>query len=137
MQSKISISLVWLAMMAAISFGYSAAALHGEALHPADPRQGSDPITGEWTVLFTLQGTVVQGKFDLKLDREKVTGTVETEHTGPGTLSKGSWVDNKLSFTLDFKKHESIAVTGSLKDGKLVGEFRTEGMQGQWEAKRK
>jgi hypothetical protein len=38
---------------------------------------------------------------------------------------------------MDFPSHESIDVTGSLKDGKLTGEFRTEGRQGTWEATRK
>ena len=49
----------------------------------------------------------------------------------------GSWAENKLSMTLDFAKHESIAVTGSLKDGRLAGEFRTEGFVAKWEAKKK
>jgi len=35
--------------------------------------------------------------------------------------------DSKLNFTLDFKSHESIAVSGTLKDGKLSGEFRLKG----------
>ena len=45
--------------------------------------------------------------------------------------------DGKLSFTLDFEKHESIDVTGTLKDGKLAGEFHTEGFTDKWEAKKK
>jgi hypothetical protein len=97
----------------------------------------ADPISGEWDVMFELQGTRVPGKFKLKLDGNVVTGTAESEHTGPGTLSKGKWADNKLSFTLDFATHESIVVTGGVKDGKLIGEFRTEGMQGTWEAKKR
>jgi len=107
------------------------------ALHHKMMKDKTDPISGEWDVLFTLQGTTVPGKFKLKLDGDKVTGTAESEHTGPGTLSKGTWVDHKISFTLDFAAHDSIAVTGTMKDGKLVGEFRTEGMQGSWEAKKK
>jgi hypothetical protein len=87
--------------------------------------------------MFELQGTRVPGQFELKLDGNKVTGTVESAHTGSGTLSKGWWEDNKITFTLDFATHESIVVTGKLKDGKLIGEFSTEGMQGTWEAKKK
>jgi len=98
--------------------------------------QSSDPISGDWDVSFTLQATTVTGTFKLKLDGRKVIGTVESPHTGPGTLSNGSWENNMLSFTLDFKTHESIVITGALKEGKLVGEFRTEGMKGTWEAKR-
>jgi hypothetical protein len=104
--------------------------------HPA-LKQDSDPISGEWEVSFFVQGTTTPATFKLKLDGDKVTGTAESAHTGPGTLRDGSWANNKLSFTLDFKAHESIAVTGSLKDGKLVGEFRTEGFVANWEAKRK
>jgi len=107
------------------------------ALHHKMMKDKTDPISGEWNVLFTLQGTTVPGTFKLKLDGEKVTGTAESEHTGPGTLSKGEWADHRLSFTLEFAAHDSIAVTGSLKDGKLAGEFKTEGMQGTWEAKKK
>jgi len=107
------------------------------ALHHKMMKDKTDPISGEWDVLFTLQGTTVPGKFKLKLDGDKVTGTAESEHTGPGTLSKGTWVDHKISLTLDFAAHDSIAVTGTMKDGKLMGEFRTEGMQGSWEAKKK
>src|SRR5207247_2488820 len=63
-------------------------------------------------------------------------GTAASHHTGPGTLRDGSWKDNRLAFTLDFASHESIAVTGGLREGGLGGEFRTEGMVGQWEATR-
>ena len=90
--------------------------------------QTNDPITCEWNVKFTLQGMTVPGTFKLKLEGERVTGTVESEHTGAGTLADGALKENKLSCTLKFPAHDSIAITGSLKDGKLSGEFRTEGM---------
>jgi hypothetical protein len=97
----------------------------------------ADPISGDWDVTFTLQGTSVPATFKFKLDGDKLTGTADSQHTGPGTLKDGTWAGDKLSFTLEFAKHESIAVNGALKDGKLSGEFRTEGTQGTWEAKRK
>jgi hypothetical protein len=93
-----------------------------------------DPISGEWKGLFEVGGYSAEFTLKLKLTGTTVTGTAESGHTGPGTLSKGSWSDNKLSITMDFAAHESIAVTGTLKDGKLVGEFSTEGMQGTWAA---
>ncbi|MDT7605432.1 MAG: hypothetical protein QOF61_3429 [Acidobacteriota bacterium] len=99
--------------------------------------KSKDHISGDWDVTFELQGTKVPGTFKLKRDGGKVTGTANSQHTGPGTLSNGTCVDNKLSFTLNFAAHESIAVTGTLKGGKLSGEFRTEGMQGTWEATKK
>jgi WD40-like Beta Propeller Repeat len=131
-EDKMRIIFVGLAVVMLIT---SVASMFSTAPHHGVLRQGPDPISGDWDVSLTLQGTTVQGKFKLKLDGEKVTGTAESEHTGPGTLSKGSWTDNKLSLTLDFKTHESIVITGALKDGKLLGEFRTEGMQGTWEAR--
>jgi len=137
MRLRTFVMLVVVTLAASPPFGYSAATPHHEIFRPEASPRNSDPISGEWDVSFTLQGRTVPGKFKLKLDGDKVTGTAESEHTGPGIVSKGSWVDNKLAFTLDFKKHDSIDVIGSLKDGKLVGEFRTEGMQGTWEAIKK
>ena len=96
--------------------------------------QKTDPISGEWHVVFSIAGQTAEGTFNLKLDGDKVTGTVETAHTGPGTLSNGKWADGKLSFMLDFVKHESINVAGGTKDGKLQGDFATEGMTGTWVA---
>jgi len=99
--------------------------------------QKTDPVSGEWNVVFSIQGQTAEGTFNLKLEGDKVTGTIDTAHTGPGTLSKGKWADGKLSFTLDFAKHESIDVTGAPKDGKLSGEFATEGLTGTWVATKK
>lgn len=106
-------------------------------LRPQPVLPPADLISGEWDVAFEVDNQTVHGTFILMLDGNQVTGAVYTQHTGPGTLSNGTWTDNKLSFTLVFAKHESIAVTGTAKDGKLSGEFRTEGMVGKWEAARK
>jgi hypothetical protein len=104
---------------------------------PAQKAPTADSPAGEWAVAFTLQGITVPGTLILRVDGDKVTGAVYSQHTGAGTLRDGSWADNKLSFTMEFTRHESIALTGKLLDGKLSGEFRTEGMQGTWEAKRR
>jgi len=96
--------------------------------------QKTDPISGEWHVVFSTAGQTAEGTFNLKLDGDTVTGTVETAHTGPGTLSNGKWVNGKLGFTLDFAEHESIDVTGGVKEGKLQGDFATEGRTGTWVA---
>ena len=90
-------------------------------------KMDNDPISGEWIVSFYVQGTTTPAKFTLKLAGAKVTGTAESAHTGPGTVRDGSWKENKLSFTLDFAKHESIAINGHLEGDKLAGEFTTEG----------
>jgi hypothetical protein len=47
-------------------------------------------------------------------------------------------LDGKLSFALDFKKHESLVVQGIFKDGKLAGEcHHPQGPTYKWEAIRK
>lgn len=131
MRLGIFVSLLFVITMAMGAAVFSATA------PAAGSSQAADPISGEWEVSFFVQGTTSPATFNLKLDGDKVTGTAASAHTGPGTLRDGSWANNKLSFTLEFKSHESIAVTGSLQDGKLAGEFRTEGFVSKWEAKRK
>ena len=111
--------------------------LHREVFRPNATKQDSDPISGDWDVTFHVHNTTTPATFKLKLEGNKVTGTAYSDHTGPGKVRDGSWVNNKLSFTLEFQKHESIAVTGVLKDGTLAGEFRTEGFTEKWEAKKK
>ena len=97
----------------------------------------SDLISGEWNVSFFVHDTTTPATFNLKLAGTKVTGTVYSEHTGPGTVREGKWADGKLTLMLDFKNHESITVEGAMKDGKLAGEFHTEGFTAKWEAKKK
>ena len=97
----------------------------------------SDELSGEWSATFKVESSTVPGTFKFTQKNGEVTGTVESEHTGPGTLSDGKWRDNTLTCTLKFARHESIDINGTLKkDGTLAGEFRTEGMQGTWEATR-
>ena len=125
------------ALLGGVPSACSAKALHHEVFRNEGARQDADPISGEWDVTFHVQESKTAATFKLKLDGNKVTGTAYSEHTGPGTLRDGTWADNKLSFTIDFAKHESIIVTGTLKDGMLAGEFRTEGFAEKWEAKKK
>jgi len=102
-------------------------ALPGLSLPPENP-------TGDWDVTCHIEGFTVPGKMSLKVQGEAVTGTVDTEHTGHGTIANGSWKDGKLSLTATFEKHESIVFSGTVKDGKIEGEFQTEGNTGQWTA---
>jgi hypothetical protein len=95
-----------------------------------------DPISGDWDLAFQVQGSTTPATFNLKLEGEKVTGKVYSAHTGAGTIN-GSWVNNKLSMKMDFKAHESIELSGELKDGQMAGEFRTEGFVSKWQAKKK
>jgi hypothetical protein len=104
---------------------------------PSREKNDADPLSGEWDVSFYVQGQTYPATFNLKLDGNKVTGTAYSEHTGAGTLRDGSWAENKLTFTMDFAKHESIAIVGHLEGDKLVGEFTTEGFTAKWDAKKK
>jgi hypothetical protein len=114
-------------------FGFSGLFEHSAKTQTQTP----DPISGDWDARFKVGDQTSPATFKLKLDGNKVTGTAESAHTGPGTLSDGSWTDGKLSFTLNFKTHQPIAVTGKVEDDKLVGEFSTEGFSSTWEATRK
>ena len=96
-----------------------------------------DPISGNWEVTFHVHDMKMPGRFSFKVEGTKVTGTAYSEHTGSGTIRDGKWADGKLSFTLDFAKHESIVVSGAIKDGKLAGEFSTEGFTDKWDATKK
>lgn len=98
----------------------------------------SDPISGSWEANLMAEGTTVPLSFNLiKLTGDQITGTTNSEHLGESTIENGSWKDNKLQIA--FTAHGiSIKLIGSLKDGRLVGEFNaSNGMQGQWEAQKK
>jgi hypothetical protein len=114
----ILVAVVWCAAMAT-------------AQHPA-----TDSIDGDWTVTFTVQGQTVSGQMAFHAHGEKLSGTVETAHTGRGTLQGGAWLQEKISGICVFEKHPAIALAGELRDGKLAGTFQTEGMGGSWEAVR-
>ena len=97
----------------------------------------SDLISGEWEGTFEIGGGSAVVTLNFKLDGETLSGSGRSEHTGPGIISQGSMVGDQLKFTLNFEKHESIAIEGSLQAGQLTGEFRTEGMVGHWTARKK
>ena len=130
MRLRMFISLIMM-MIATAGCSFSGATRSARAT------QTPDLISGDWDVLFKVGEHTSPASFKFKLDGDKVTGTAESAHTGPGTIRDGSWIDGKLSFTLDFKTHESIAITGKLQETKLVGEFTTEGFTSTWEATKK
>src|SRR5258708_16782583 len=133
MRSRTITSLVLLALLATASLGVSKT-----TSYPVQKEaESTDKISGEWEAFCEIGGGSATLILKFKLDGEKVTGTGESAHTGPGVITKGSWADKKLNFTLEFAAHESIAVAGTLQDDKLSGEFHTEGMVGKWVAKRK
>lgn len=124
---------IGLIMMLIAATGLSFSVVTGSARAIQTP----DLISGDWDALFKVGEHTSAATFNFKLDGDKVTGTAESAHTGLGTIRDGSWVNGKLTCTLDFKTHESIAITGKLQEAKLVGEFTTEGFTSTWEATKK
>jgi hypothetical protein len=95
-----------------------------------------DPLSGDWDAAADAQGTSIPFTLKLKLDGDKVTGSSESAQ-GAVALSKGTWTANKLTFSLD-TPNGAITMTGTIKDGKIVGEFDFAGqMTGKWEATKK
>ena len=81
---------------------------------PATPT-AEQSITGDWVIHFQAGHESVSGSLHLQADGERLAGTVETGHTGPGTVENGKWSKQKLEATLVFKKHESVVLEGELK----------------------
>ena len=97
----------------------------------------ADPISGSWAATFQVEGyPPTPAMFEFKLDGQRVTGSIKSDHTGPGKVTEGKWVNDTLSFTAVFENHESIAIWGHIEADKLVGEFKTEGFVAKWEAKK-
>jgi hypothetical protein len=99
------------------------------------PAASPEPLSGTWDVTFHIRDMTTPATFSFTVAGETLTGTAYSDHTGPGKIREGgAFRANALTFTLDFRAHESIDVTGTLENGKLSGEFRTEGMVGHWDA---
>lgn len=101
------------------------------------PQAQADPVSGDWNLSFFAGGMEVPGTLTMKLEGTTVTGTVETEHTGKGTLVNGTFADGKLTARMDFASHESIEITATIKEGKLTGRYTTEGRTDQWSGVKK
>src|SRR6185503_18426074 len=100
------------------------------------PAAGGDPITGEWDGAADAGGTQFPFTLKLKLEGDKVTGSSDSSQ-GSAPLTKGTFAANKLSFALE-TPNGVIGFTGTVKDGKLTGDFDFAGqMTGKWEAKKK
>ena len=110
----------------------------GQHHAPPPPAPAERSITGDWVIHFQAGHESVSGSLHLQVDRERLTGTVETAHTGPGTIQNGKWSNQKLDATLIFEKHESVVLEGELKsDGTLAGHYTTENRTETWQAERK
>ncbi|MCI0389589.1 MAG: hypothetical protein MOB07_12620 [Acidobacteria bacterium] len=129
MQLKASVILVVIALLAVISSASSTAPWQ------AKPKPKADAISGEWDAVLTSPDNTVQITLKLKLEGDKVTGASESSHLGNGKIN-GSWANNTLKITVE-TSHAPLALTGTLQNGKLAGEWDASHMQGKWEAKKK
>ncbi|MCI0337981.1 MAG: ankyrin repeat domain-containing protein [Acidobacteria bacterium] len=95
----------------------------------------SDPISGVWDMV--VQGMSLTYKLKLKLEGDKVSGSINS--VGPGGLggsapiSKGGFMGDIISLTFT---GSSTLFTGTVKDGKIVGEYHSEHSRGKWEAQK-
>lgn len=95
-------------------------------------------VTGDWVIHLQAGKQSVSGNLHLQIEGEQLTGTIETAHTGPGTIQGGKWSSQKLNATCVFAKHENVILEGALKsDGTLAGSYSTEGRTEPWHAERK
>ncbi|HZF39155.1 MAG TPA: sialidase family protein [Blastocatellia bacterium] len=124
----VSVISVVIALLAVVSSASSTA--------PWQAKPKVDVISGEWDTVLTSQDNTAQITLKLKLEGAKVTGTSESSHLGDGAISNGSWANNMLKITVD-TRHGPLALTGSLRNGKLIGDWDMGNMQGKWEAKKK
>src|SRR5215813_638558 len=103
---------------------------------PSTPAAAGDPVSGEWDATADAQGAEIP--FTLKLTNAsgKVTGE-SSSAMGTAPLSEGKFDDGKLSFTLEIPQGK-LTFTGTLKDGKIAGDYEMAGMgSGKWQAKKK
>jgi hypothetical protein len=120
-------------MVALILF---AAATTAAAMMPWQPKPKDDAISGAWDAVLATDDNTVQLTLTLKLEGAKVTGSFESSHLGNGAINDGSWVNNKLTISMD-TIHAPLTLTAALKNGKLTGEWDAGHMQGKWEAEKK
>lgn len=103
----------------------------------APPAAGGDPVTGEWDASADAGGTAIPFTLKIKLEGDTVTGASEGAQ-GSFPITKGSYAAGKLSFTLTTPDGGAIAMTGTIKDGKITGDYDFAGQAtGKWEATKK
>src|SRR5262245_51634103 len=122
MQFRTSVILIALAILAIASSATPTTV--GQHQH----KQHNDAISGEWEATLITPDKNLQLALTLKLEGSKVTGSFESSHLGNGTITDGSWANNKLKTTLE-TSHSPLTLTGTLQNGKLTGEWDAVQMQ--------
>jgi hypothetical protein len=124
-------------VMAKVTEAGAAAATPGAKPVAAAPAAGADPISGEWDGLVDAPDQQRPFTLKIKLDGEKVTGEVGAE-MGTTALQSGTYSGGNLNVAFPFTTGDTITMTGTVQDGKLVGQM-TVGTMGTfpWVAVRK
>jgi hypothetical protein len=133
MRLRTSVILVALTLIAAAS---TVSANMPWQHNPKQHNPKGDAISGAWDAALITDDVTRQMTLTLKLEGNKVTGSFESSHLGSGAINNGSWVNNKLTISVE-TSHAPLTLTGALQNGKLVGEWDAGHMQGKWEAKKK
>jgi len=93
-------------------------------------------LNGQWDAVADANGQPFPFLLTLKIDGDKVSGNSSSQ-LGEATIKDGTWKDGKLVFSLE-GANGTIALTASVVEGKLSGEFDYAGqMQGKWVAVKK
>ena len=106
-------------------------------------RAAEDP-TGTWKFTAMLGKKSTDATLKLKLDGDKLTGTVGlAEGRGDTAISDGTFKDDKVSFTVTrelkgqkFTQKYSGTVSGDTIKGKIESERDGKSRSADWEAKR-
>jgi len=89
-----------------------------------------DEVAGKWTLSVDAPGESVEVLLDLKQDGESVTGSMSSSH-GSGTISKGTFKENKLSATIAAEIQGSpteLGLEGTVDGDKMSGTLNVTGL---------
>jgi hypothetical protein len=90
----------------------------------------SADLSGPWEALFKADdGTEMTLKFDLKIDGEKLSGTVDSPQGG-AKIDNGKVVGNDVSFDVDFNGN-TITHKGKV-EGKEI-KLKVNGFGAEWD----
>jgi hypothetical protein len=103
----------------------------------------ADDPSGDWTWTFERNGQSIEISMTLKVDGDKVTGTVGREDR-KADISEGTYKDGELSFKVvrerdgqSFTQNYKGKVEGDTIKGTVAFNFNGEERSRDWEAKRK
>jgi hypothetical protein len=111
----------------------------GAKTNPVEFRKSpsvAEQLTGEWNAVADASGQPFEFLITLKVEGETITGSSSSQ-LGTSTISSGTVKDGKLAFILE-GSNGKIAMTATLTDGKLIGDFDYSGqLSGKWVATKK